>query len=109
MSNQQQTNSSGDYSSQFEQSINETVDELKSKMNLLEEKVKDVLQFADTLQQVEDLEFSECERLKIFSIINKQFPLDPPNSSSTINSTTSANLHQEEEGAQDGTGGNTNI
>ncbi|KAG2387348.1 hypothetical protein C9374_001680 [Naegleria lovaniensis] len=82
---QQVANSSGDYSSQFEQSINETVDELKGKMNLLEEKVKDVLQFADTLQQVEDLEFSECERLKIFSIINKQFPLDPKSNSSSPN------------------------
>jgi len=42
----------------------------------LEEKVKDILQFADTLRQVEDLELNECERLGVLDIINKQFEMD---------------------------------
>ncbi|KAL9642154.1 hypothetical protein ABK040_007159 [Willaertia magna] len=36
----------------------------------LENKIKDVLQFADSLQQLEDAEFLECEKLNILPLLN---------------------------------------
>lgn len=76
--------------SQIEAGVLEIMEGLKTRPSLLEEKVKDALQYADTLQQVEDLEFGECERLKMFSIINKQFPLEQQQEELNNNSSPSA-------------------
>ena len=71
----------------FNKSVDEIIEELTRNKPLgLEEKIKDILQYADTLQQVEDLEFAECGRLQVFEIINQQFPLHQASNDSHSNS-----------------------